>query len=750
MPDFLRRGFGSIPLLILLGAAFFIGSTSAAYAQKEAPTEEVPIEVSGDQLEYIRGENKIIASGNVLVSYKTIKMTCDKVEVFTDSKKAYAEGHVYIYFESGQVLRGDKVYYDFKNRQGSFPNGRVITDKWFARGEQIEQVSRNEIRIFNAVVTTCPYDRPHYDVRAKRVTIYPGDKIVARDVVFQVLGRSIFWWPYFVIPLDIDEAPIQIAPGYSDEYGFYVLMSKTTSLNKHVKIKGNIDYRSKKGVGGGVDIKYAFEKLGSGVVNTYLARDESAPDDKISTIAGDPFSDRVVENRGRVSTKHRMDIDKYTNVITEWNFFSDEFFMQEFFEREYQREIQPRSFMAFTKNTERYGFLIDVEKRTNRFFSTLERLPEIRYTWNRREIMNSNFYYRAEHQFVNYNKKFANASSEDADVVRFDSFNELSYPIKLFHWQVTPFGNVRETFYSKNKFGEHNVERHIIGNGVDVSTRFYKTYDFNTRFAGLDINRIRHIFEPSLRYTANREVSVSPGSLQIFDGVDDQFLKDEFVFGFENRLQTKRYKDGVWHRVDVVSFNTFLTYSYDDYYLNVSKWTRWRQEIQARPYDWLIGQTIWEFNMASGQFSVADVDLILEKQPLRVLIGHRFEKQDQGFGGKSLFQFDVNWQITPLWALGGYMRTEFDTNTVEEWEVRATRDLHDWYFDFGYNVRHSEIDSADKELFFELRLKAFPQFPLKGGNRATFSRPRIGHFVSGANQTLTVADNTSTTPQYSS
>ncbi len=748
MPNVLRKG--SVFAALLLGISLLLYPAKCLQAAEVPETEEqVPIEVSGDQLEYIRPENKIVATGNVLINYKTVKMTCDKAEVYTDSKKAYAEGHVYIYFESGQVLRGDKVYYDFKNRQGSFPNGKVVTDKWFGKGEQIEQVSKDEIRIFNASVTTCPYDRPHYDVKAKRVTIYPKDKIVARDVVFRVLGRPIFWWPYFVIPLDTDEPPLQIQPGYSDEDGFYILTSKTTSLNKNVKVKGNVDYRSKKGIGGGVDVKYAFEKLGSGVVNTYLARDEDAPDDKISTFAGNPFSDRVVENRGRVSVKHRMDIDKYTNVVTEWNFFSDEFFLQEYFEREFQREINPRSFMAFTKNTERYGFLVNVEKRTNRFFNTLERLPQVRFDLNRREIMNSNFYYRAENEFVNYNKKFAN-SSFDEDVVRFDTFHELSYPIKIFSWDVIPFGNVRETFYSKNKFGEEYVSRNILGNGVDVSTRFYKVYDFSTNLLGLDVNKIRHVFEPSMRYNANRNVSVSPNSLQIFDGIDEQFLKDEFTFGFENRIQTKRFSNGTWHRVDLISFNTFLTYSYDDFFVGNSQWTKWRQEIQARPYDWFIGQTIWNFDMVSGQFVDADVDVILEKQPIRILIGHRFEKQNEGFGGKSLFQFDVNYQVTPLWALGGYMRTEFDTNTVEEWEVRATRDLHDWYLDFGYNVRNSEIDSADKELFFELRLKAFPQFPLKGGNRATFSRPRIGHFVSGANRSPNLVDNTSTTPQYSS
>ncbi|MBI4971377.1 MAG: LPS-assembly protein LptD [Candidatus Omnitrophica bacterium] len=743
MPDFLRKGNWLLALVLI--ATSVLPPLPLVKAAEAPAAEQVPIEVSGDQIEYIRPENKIIASGNVLVNYKTVKLTCDKAEVYTDSKKAYAEGHVYIYSEGGQILRGDKVYYDFKNHQGSFPNGKVSADKWYGKGEQIEQVSKDEIRVFNASVTTCPYDRPHYDVKAKRVTFYPGNKIVAHDVVFRILGKPVFWWPYFVIPLDTDEVPVQIIPGYSSRYGWYLLGSKTTSINKNVKIKGHLDYRSKKGVGGGVDVRYAFEKLGDGVLETYLTRDKDAPS-KHNVL--NPYKDKSDYDRGRVTYKHRMDIDDYTNVITQWNFFSDEFFMQDFFQREFQKEIEPKSFMTFTKNTEKYGFLVNVDKRTNRFFNDLEELPKVQFTWNRREIMNTNFYYLANHQFVNYNKKIANNAGEDEDVVRFDTFHELSYPIKLFNFDVVPFGNIRESWYSKNKFGEPSIERHIIGNGVDVSTRFYKIYDFKTDFLGLDINKIRHVFEPSMRYNAFRDVSViGPQALQVLDSIDNLVPQDEFVFGFENRIQTKRFINGAWQRVDFIGLNTFLTYNYRDYYHHYnSNWTSWRQEIQFRPYEWLTNQFVWEFDMRSGQFRTADIDVVLEKQPLRVLLGHRFEKQDAGFGGRSLFQFDVNYQLNPLWAAGGYMRTEFDSGTVEEWEVRATRDLHDWYLDFGYNVRNSEINASDKELFFNLRLKAFPNFPLKGGNRATFARPRIGHLVSGANETPTLVDNTSTTP----
>ena len=725
---------------LLLGA-LFLGLICSAPISGLAQTEtDVPIEVSGDELEYVRPESKIVATGNVIITYKNVKMTCDRAEVFSESKKAYAEGHVYIYQESGEVVRGEKVYYDFKNSQGSFPNGEVISEPWHGSGEQIEQISKDEIRIYNAKITTCAYDRPHYDVKAKRVNVYPGNKIVARDVTFRVLGKTVLWWPYLVLPLNTNEPPFEIAPGYSSDDGFYVLTSKTTSISKNLKVKAHLDYRSKRGIAGGLDAFYRFEKLGEGEIKTYIADDDRTPDG-----AGE-IGNRDNDTRGRFTFRHRLDIDETSNVIAEWNYFSDEFFLQDYFEREFQREVEPESFVTYTKTTPNYTFLVDVQKRTNRFFSVIERLPEVKFTWNRREIMNTNVFYEAEHQFVNFNKKIAN-SSEDEDVVRADTFHEFSYPIRFHNYELVPFANFRETYFSKDKFGEENISRYVFGYGFDLSTRFYKVYDVETDFLGLEINKLRHVFEPSIRYDSIRHASVERDSMQIFDDIDDIFRKDEFIFGMEHRFQTKRYRDGAWNRVDLLSLRSFLTYSYDDDTLGASRWTKFRQEIQFRPYDWLINQTSWEYDMVSDQFQFAEVDVILEKDPIRFLLSHRFIKQDDSFGGSSLLTADLNVKLSKLWSVGGYLRMEFDSSTVEEWEIRATRDLHDWFFDFGYNERNSDIDESNKEVFVELRLKAFPQFPLKAGNRATFSRPRIGRFVSGSNES-SAFNNTSSTAQY--
>ncbi len=690
--------------------------------------EVLPIEATADRIQYVRDEKKLVGEGNVAIAYKGVRLTSDRVEFFTETKKAYAEGHVTIH-EAGDLLQADKVFYDFDKRQGSFPGGRTVDFPWYGKGEQIEQVSKDEVRVFNGSITTCDLDSPHYDISAKHLTIYPGDKMIARNVTLRILGHPVFWLPILNIPLDNRELPLQITPGYSSEHGWYLLTSKGIGVNKNMTLKPHLDYRRKRGFAGGLDVNYDFDRLGKGSVWMYGMEDERSPIPR----AEDPFRERKERKRGRLRFKHRAKIDENTYFRAEWHELSDEFFLQDFFEKEFRKEVQPESYFTLTHNRKRFGIFGEVAKRSNRFFTTTERLPEIRFNWNTREIGDTNFFYKNEVSFGNFNKKVSR-SGDDEDTVRWDIFHQLNYPMKLVGLEFNPFVNWRETLYSKNRFGKEGIWRHVVGGGADLSTRFYRTFDYSGKVLGIQADKVRHLLEPSVRYESVRWDTVAADTLVQVDDIDAIAIKDNFVFGLENRLQTKRILEGAQTRVDVVSYNSFLTYSFNNVGRGGSGWTTWRNEIAFRPTDWLTFAHTTDFDMVLDRFTDANLDTLFHKGNLDVVFSHRYLRETSPGNGSSLATVDGTWWISQRWGLGGYIRHEFDTTkVVEEWEIRATRDLHDWILDFGYNVRNSDIDSADKELFFELTLKAFPLFPLKSGNRATSSRPRIGDSVAGAN-----------------
>lgn len=719
-------------IFIFMLCCFALGNLYAAQdesVKKTVLSQEKPIEAVADSLEYVRGKKKIIAKGNVVVSYKNMRLIADYAEINTETKVAVAKGHVTVFQGPNKTLSGDTCVYNFENQTGSFPKGRAFSYPWYAFGQEINQVSKDKIVIEEGSISTCDRPDPHYTVHAKKVLFYPDDKIIAYNITVKILGKTVFWWPYLIVPIDVEDWPFQITPGYSSEYGWYVLTSKGITLTKNIKGRAHLDYRSKKGVGGGVDLHYDYGRFGSGEIKAYATQDDDKPD----PTKDKPFEDREDESRGRFTLKHRTDFGDYTNLIVYWNELSDEYFLQDFFEREFRKEVQPRSFVLFTRNTENYGLYAEFRKRTNRFYTVLERLPEIRFDWNKKRLFNTNIYYESKTSFAVFNEKFAR-SALDHDVVRFDTFHEFSYPKRIKFLEFVPFINFRETYYSKNAFGKEHLTRFAYGQGIDVSTRFYKIWDDEGKFLGMDFNGVRHVLEPSIRYNSIREVSFSPSTLQHFDEIDEIDDLDQITFGIENRIQTKRMVGGRMQRIDVISYNTYLLYEFNEETIGGSKVTTLRQEIELRPYDWLAMEASADYDVDSDQFTSAEFDLVLEKEPLNLMVSHRFINDDSHlYSGSCQLAFDIEYKINELWKVGGFALIEFDDSQIEEWEIRAVRNLHCWELLFGYNVRKSERESTNKTFFVELTLKAFPKYPLKSGNRASFARPRIGRYVSGSN-----------------
>jgi lipopolysaccharide assembly outer membrane protein LptD (OstA) len=728
--NFLSRIRFATLFSLLLGCGLPIAPSG--WAAPEKPDSQKEVEAVGDQLEYLRNQKKIIAKGNVVITYGEIKMTADYAEVETQTKQAYARGHVVVLRADTLAARGEEVYYDFGDDTGRFPNGRSTEWPWFASGKEVRQIKKGKMSIQGAEVTTCDLERPHYSVRAKEVTVYSGDKIVARNITLHVLGRKVFWWPSLVIPLQKTiESPIQIQPGYSSQDGAYLLTSKGFSIAKPLGGTWHADYRGKRGFGAGVDLDYHFDRLNTnGTIKTYLTQDKNAPQPRLDN----PYADREKRERGRITWRHRSDFNPDTYLLSRYYRLADEFFLQDFFEREFRSDVEPTSFINFTHNKDRYGFYAFNQKRMNKFENVIERLPEVRFDWKNSPFFSRRLYYESNTSLANLNQKFSR-SALDEHVFRADSFHEWTFPMKWNGIKLTPSANFRETLYSRDRDESEAVARTAFGGAVDLRTHFYRVFDKSWDVWGIEANQLRHVFEPSVRYDSTAHSSVSNEELNKFDSIDSIDDSNRITFGIENRVQTKRMVAGKLQRVDLVSLNTFLAYDFhpDEEYSR-GGFSIWTGELQMRPYEWLQYEIRYEYDMIRDKFREFNQDLMARKGRFHVLFGHRLVTKRTFIGAKGNNQFvlDAGVWLNNLWKLGAHIRWDAEDHELEEWQIAATRDLHDFLLDLGYNVRNSDIDNSNKELFFLFRLKAFPQYDLKTGNRASFAEPRIGTTVAGA------------------
>ncbi|HTL47010.1 MAG TPA: LPS assembly protein LptD [Verrucomicrobiae bacterium] len=737
------RRFVQMPVAFLL-AGLLVAAPRARSAEPQQPASrslpieniyddrDTQVETVADSLEYQKEQKKVIAKGNVVITHGSEKITADYAEVDRETKLAFAKGHVIVFQGESAVAKGEEIYYDFGKHSGNFPQGSLISYPWHCTGSDLKKVNQDTATAVDAVFTTCKGDKPPYEVHAKKVTIHDNDKMVARNVTIYSMGRPIFWWPYLVVPLQNRSMPFSVVAGYNDKFGAYVETKKGYSINRYLWGHLLADVHGKRGFGGGSDLSYDFGQYAHGEIRGYWTQDKEAP------VPGgeNPFSQTENRDRGRLSWWHRTDFDEYSNIQLRYHRLADEVFLQDFFEKEFRSEIEPQSFVTLTKNSPNYGFLVHATKKMNTFETLVEKLPEVRFDWKNQPLgIVPNVYYQNQTSYANLAKRYSRASHNE-DVQRFDHFSEWSMPMKVKDIKVTPFLNARGTYYSREAQSDDDHFRTVGGWGLDVRNQYYKTFETQFDVAGIEVNRLRHVIEPYVTYEAFRS-SVSDEKLDHFDQIDTIDDQDVVTLGFENRLQTKRVVRGRMQRVDLVSYNTYLSMSPNPG--NVEKGASLitlGQEIVLRPYDWLQYELRYEHDFIRSEPHAFTQDFILRKgEKIRLLFGERLAADTVESEGTHQFVFEGLYTLNDRWKVGGYIRWEAVEMDLEEWQVTATRDFDCLLLDFGYNVRNSSIRSGNKELFFNLRLKHYPNYALRGGsNRASFSEPRIGETVNGANQ----------------
>jgi len=395
--------------------------------------------------------------------------------------------------------------------------------------------------------------------------------------------------------------------------------------------------------------------------------------------------------------------------------------------------------------------LAHVTKKMNSYEAMVERQPQIRLDWKNQPFYKELVYNESRVQFDNLGKRYEFENPSRQTAIRTDAYSRWYMPLKWDDINLMPFAGYRATEYSKQATSDHSKFRNVIEYGADLRTHYYKMFDVSFEKFGVEVNQLRHVFVPSVTFLGT-ESTVSRNKLTQFDTVDVIDSNQEVILGMENRLQTKRVVKGKNQRVDIVSLNTFLHFesSPRDTTVNGASLTDFENELTLRPYEWLQFQTHIDYDFAGNFLKFANNDMLIRTGPLKFVFGHRYVHQhndwyeDQMIQGSDQFTFDARYQVNPLWEVGGFVR--FDSSVVDngdsnnsagdglqEWQISATRDLHDFILEFGYNCRRSEISQNNNELFFNFRMKGVPGISAGSGGRATFSEPRIGETVAGAN-----------------
>lgn len=265
-----RLSLACAGLLILTALA----SPSALCANKE----EESFTLSGDPLRWYPDQR--LSAQHVEFKFRDYTITSDAMDADMKADTATFSGKVILATKAATVT-GDSLIFNMKTKEWALKGAKSKVDPSvmqggttgpaFLQGASISG-KKDEIRLDSGTVTTCDQEKPHYDLEAKDVEIYPGNKIVAHKVSVFALGRKLYTLPLLVVPIKGMTRNIVPEVGSTTEEGAYLKTSYAYMANANAQGFLKLDLMQKRGVGTGIDQMYR-SGAGNGLASIYFLAD---------------------------------------------------------------------------------------------------------------------------------------------------------------------------------------------------------------------------------------------------------------------------------------------------------------------------------------------------------------------------------------------------------------------------------------------------------------------------------------------
>ena len=677
---------------------------SEAFEEKEGPS---PVELNGDQVEFVLQKNMLVATGNVSMVKDETKLTCDKLEFSRDTQIATAEGNVILTTKEGTIL-GHKMKYNFLTMQGEFIEPKFASAPLYGAGKELIRVDTNHMIMKDGYMTTCDLDHPHFRIKSKVMDVYPQKKLVARHVRMFIGPVPVAYLHSYTQLLN-EKPRVVYTPGYDKEWGAFLLQSWRYRLHENVKGTVHLDYREKKDFASGVDVKYKTPAYGNGIIRTYYMHERNL---KAKHFWQERPRPTVERERFKAEWRHQWDIDERTQATSQFYRLSDENFLKEYFKREYEKDSNASTYFLLTHGLRGGNLSFLADARVNRFTAAIEKLPEVRYNLSSQEIGNTNLFLKSANTYSNFTKKEAAPSEVRKKSMRMDSDNEVSYPFKLAFIELRPFVGGRHTYYNRTPDRtRYDSIRGIFRTGSDLSTKFYKIYDYYSDFAGVSVNRLRHVITPSIAYLYTHDPTIPSSYLEQFDGIDSATRGHSIGFALDNTFQTKRAKKSV----DLLRMILSTDFRLKE---DIAKggFNSVRSDIELKPMDWLAFYFDSDYDIKQERLSSANFDLYLnggDKWSFDLGKRYQVEADDQ-------ITTEIKYRINSKWKVRTYQRVDIGKGTIKEQEYSFIRDLHEWEMDMHFNETRGE----GSEIWLVFSLKAFPDSGIEAGT--SFNRRKLG------------------------
>jgi len=201
-----------------------------------------------DTVNYDKGTGKATLVGNVeVVIEDETTVTGEEIDVDLNEKIVSSDKNFTIVSKKDNrvtTIDGKSFVFDIETKRITTKYSNLQTSaqapdqKVYIFGDEITVYNQGErISIVNGSFTTCNFieenSKPHYAVSASMIDFTPNDKVIAWNSIVKVGGNSIFWFPFWYLPLNMPKNPINLDIGKNEVEGIYMNFKHYYNLNDY-------------------------------------------------------------------------------------------------------------------------------------------------------------------------------------------------------------------------------------------------------------------------------------------------------------------------------------------------------------------------------------------------------------------------------------------------------------------------------------------------------------------------------------
>ncbi len=698
---------------------FCLGWAALAGAQ-ESPRWEIHAE-QGVNMNFETG--LVTTTNGISVKYADSLLTARNATLNQRTGEITAEGDVRLE-RQGVVWLGKSLQYNFITGKVIARNFKTGQPPFFVGAEAV--VGDTKAGIYaaaNGMLTTDDVAKPGYSIRAKSIVVVPGEYIMARNAVLYLGKVPVFWFPYYRRSLVRHPNYWTLVPGYRSRDGAYLLSAYNWYWSERLDGAMHLDGRWKRGVGVGPDFNWHLPRFGEGQFKYYYLHDLEP---------GMTTTDRPIkEDRQRVWFSHQVAINSNLTAKAMVRWQSDPMIVRDFFESEYQENPQPSTYLEVNQQWTNFTLNLLAQPRVNRFFETVEQLPDLRLSGLRQQLGRTPLYYDSESSLGWYRRKFAENETNNYSALRADTFHQVLLPHTFFGWlNVTPRVGGRFTHYGESDpYGRALSERDrgVFNTGVEMTFKASRVWpDVRSRFWQLD--GLRHIIEPGINYAYVPRPNRTPDELPQFqfelpttrllpimypayNAIDSIDSQNVLRLSLRNLLQTKRQG-----RIEDFLHWAVVT----DWRLkpraDQSTFSDLYSQMDLQPFSWVTLSSDLRIGLDNPRVREANHGLTLAPNShWSVNFSHRYLETDLATGlgtGNNLFSSTLYYRLNENWGTRAYWRYEARDKVLEEQQYTLYRDFRSWTGALTLRVRDNRNGPTDFTVAVTFSLKAFPRFDL--------------------------------------